>query len=98
MTTTKPKSTAKAVNKKVNFSLPAPSAEAVLVAGSFTSWQATPVALKKQKGGLWKTTVPLTPGTYEYRFVVDGQWTNDPTNSYRVPNGLGEENCVLVVG
>jgi 1,4-alpha-glucan branching enzyme len=89
--------TTKPTNKKVNFTLPAPAAQAVMVMGSFTNWQAAPVALKKQKSGVWKTTVPLTPGTYEYRFVVDGQWTNDPGNSTRVPNGLGDENCLLVV-
>jgi 1,4-alpha-glucan branching enzyme len=90
-TTTKP------TNKKVSFSLPAPDAQAVQVAGSFTNWQAAPVALKKQKAGLWKATVPLVPGTYEYRFLVDGQWANDPSNTRRVPNGLGEENCLLVI-
>jgi 1,4-alpha-glucan branching enzyme len=89
--------TTKPTNKKVNFTLPAPAAQAVLVVGNFTNWQAAPLPLKKLKGGLWKTTVPLTPGTYEYRFVVDGQWTNDPGNSARVPNGLGDENCLLVV-
>jgi len=89
--------TTKPTNKKINFSLPAPAAQAVLVVGSFTKWQAAPVALKKLKGGLWKATLPLDPGTYEYRFVVDGQWMNDPGNSVRVPNGLGDVNSVLVV-
>jgi len=41
--------------------------------------------------------MPRTPGRYEYRFVVDGQWRDDPACTERVPNGFGSENCVLRV-
>jgi len=83
--------------KKISFSLSAPAAQQVQVAGDFTQWDQAPVALKKQKGGIWKATVSLEAGRYEYRFLVDGLWQDDPSCAVRAPNGLGSENCVVVV-
>ena len=37
------------------------------------------------------------PGTYEYKFCVDGQWQPDPENPNFMPNDLGTLNSVLVV-
>ena len=82
---------------KVAFTLFAPDARNVLLAGNFTDWERAPLSLKKQKNGLWKTTLTLTPGAYEYRLLVDGQWRDDPDCPTRVPNGCGSENCVRVV-
>jgi len=82
---------------QVAFTLFAPDAQNVLLAGNFTNWDRSPVSLKKQKNGLWKTSLELPPGAYEYRLLVDGQWRNDPDCLKRVPNGCGSENCVRVV-
>jgi len=87
----------KIAKQKVIFSLLAPEAQVILLAGDFTGWQESPVLLKKQKGGLWKGTVSLAPGRYEYRLLVDGQWSDDPSCNLRVPNQHGGENCVCEV-
>ena len=60
------------------FSFHAPEAMSVLLVGEFTHWQENPISLKKQKNGTWKGTVSLPPGTYHYRFLVDGEWRDDP--------------------
>jgi 1,4-alpha-glucan branching enzyme len=86
-----------ATKQKVTFSLSAPQAQTVLLAGDFTNWQQSPVRLKKLKSGLWKTTVSLAPGTYEYRFIVDGQWQDDPKCTRRNWNRFGVQNCVCEV-
>jgi hypothetical protein len=39
----------------------------------------------------------LTPGTYEYCLVVDGQWMPDPLARETVPNPFGGRNSVLNV-
>lgn len=39
----------------------------------------------------------LAPGTYEYLFVVDGQWTPDPSALEVVPNPFGGCNSILKV-
>ena len=67
------------------------------MAADFTEWQQNAISLQKQKRGLWKTTVSLEPGSYEYRFLVDGQWRDNPDCSMRVRSPFGTENCVRVV-
>ncbi len=49
--------------RKVTFACTAPEAHEVSLAGNFTNWDQAPVRLKKSKGGLWQTTLALTPGT-----------------------------------
>ena len=83
--------------KKESFTYFAPSAENVLLAGDFTDWEQHPISLKKQKDGSWKATIPLEPGTHEYRFLVDGQWCDDESCPERKPNSFGELNCVREV-
>ncbi len=45
----------------------------------------------------WHLELELPPGTYEYRFVVDGEWGDDPEAARRVANPFGGENAVRVV-
>ena len=83
--------------QKVTFSYNAPEAQTVQVAGDFTGWQQAPLDLKKDKKGLWKKSVSLEPGKYEYRLLVDGQWRDDPQCTNRQPNQFGGQNCVCLV-
>lgn len=83
--------------KRVTFKLHAPQAHFVLLTGSFCDWQTNSIHLKKDKAGVWKTTISLPVGSYEYRFLVDGEWQDDPLCHERVPNPFGTENCVLHV-
>ena len=87
----------KALKQKVTFTFKAPQAESVLLAGDFTGWQQAPLAMKKNKGGVWKKTVALPQGKYEYRLLVDGQWQDDPQCPNREPNQFGGHNCVCIV-
>ena len=87
----------KIAKQKVTFTCTAPGAQSVLLAGDFTGWEQSPISLKKLKSGLWTTTVSLAPGRHEYRFLVDGEWRDDPECSIRLPNQFGGENCVCVV-
>ena len=82
---------------QVTFRLKEPGARRVSVVGTFSDWEKHPVELVKDTAGNWTATVPLMPGQYEYRFVVDGAWRNDPDCSERVANPFGTENCVLSV-
>jgi 1,4-alpha-glucan branching enzyme len=82
---------------KVTFALQAPEAKEVRVAGTFTDWEQAAMTLRKQKDGTWKKTVALPPGTYEYRFMVDGEWRDDPACPMRRPNHFGSQNCIRVV-
>jgi 1,4-alpha-glucan branching enzyme len=87
----------KSAGKKVRFEFPAQDAHEVCLAGNFNNWDVHANPMKKDKKGLWKATVPLAPGSYEYRYIVDGQWENDPACSSCVPNEFGGTNCIRMV-
>lgn len=86
-----------AKTKPQTFSITAPGASTVLLVGDFTHWQDQPISMVKRAHGVWTASVNLRPGTYHYRFLVDGQWRDDPQNTLRVPNPYGGENCVRAV-
>ena len=83
--------------QKQTFSCKAPAAVQVLLAGDFTHWLQHPIPLQKH-GDIWSATVSLTPGAHQYRFVVDGEWRDDPECKLRVPNCYGSENDLVEVG
>jgi 1,4-alpha-glucan branching enzyme len=83
--------------KKVQFELLAPDAQKVYLAGNFNNWDTRANLMKKDKKGIWKTIVSLKPGRYEYRFLVDGNWENDPSCCDCVPNEFGTQNCARIV-
>lgn len=81
-------------NKQQTFCITAPDAMKVMLVGDFTHWQEKPVQLKKEQGGVRRTTVALPPGTHHYRFIVDGEWCDDPDCTLRVPNPYGTQDSV----
>ena len=85
------------MKKRQAFSFTAPGALSVQLVGDFTHWQQRPINLRKEADGVWRTTVELEPGLHHYRFLVDGQWRNDPSCTLRVPNPFGSENSVRQV-
>jgi len=87
-------STKKQKAKKIEFSLLAPSAEKVFLAGDFNQWDLSSHPLKRDKNGRWKISLNLGPGRYEYRFWVDGAWRNDPSCCDVAENPFGTLNCL----
>jgi len=83
--------------RRVVFSLSAPDARNVKVAGDFTGWEDAACEMTRQRNGSWEATIALPPGQHEYRFIVDGQWADDPKCEVRKPNPFGGENCTRVV-
>ncbi|HOF18915.1 MAG TPA: isoamylase early set domain-containing protein [Phycisphaerae bacterium] len=80
----------------VRFSLqPTKGAAKVFLVGSFNEWQ--PQAMRKGKDGSFSATVDLPAGVYEYKFVVDGQWSVDPDHSDWSANPFGTMNSVVRV-
>ncbi len=84
-------------NKQVEFKISAPQAEKVLLTGEFNGWDHSSYLLKKYKGGTWKTNLRLKPGRYEYKFIVDGEWWDDPQCNIYVPNPFGTKNSVVEI-
>jgi 1,4-alpha-glucan branching enzyme len=84
--------------ERIRLGLYAPDAQAVFVAGSFNGWHPSTMPLERQADGRWVAEVVLEAGRHEYRFVVDGQWTDDPLSPAYASNPFGGLNCVLVAG
>ena len=90
--------TSRLKRKVVTFRLDAPGASSVALAGDFNGWDPNTHALRKRKDGVWWTTVRLSPGIYQYKFVVDrSEWWEDPANPSRAPNSYGSSNSVCEV-
>ena len=85
------------LTRKVQFEYPAPEAKEVCLVGEFNNWDTHANIMKKGEDGIWRTNLPLKPGRYEYRFLADGYWENDPYCPGCVPNELGSKNCVKIV-
>jgi 1,4-alpha-glucan branching enzyme len=83
--------------KKVDFNFSASHAGGVSIAGDFNDWNPGSHPMKKDKKGVWKISLNLAPGTYQYRFYVDGDWQNDPGCTSCVENPFGGQNCVRIV-
>jgi chromosome partitioning protein len=72
-------------------------ASQVLIAGDFNNWQPIATPMQARAPGEWTMRLPLRPGRYRYRFVVDGKWVTDPHNTYVEANQYGELNNVVEV-
>ncbi len=83
----------------VRFSLYAPGAERVSLAGDFNGWRTDEIVLSDATGrGHFSAALPLRPGRYAYMFVVDGKtWVTDPgADGYR-DDGFGNRNALVRV-
>jgi len=88
------------VDGGLRFVCRAPQAKRVQVAGDFNQWKPVDGESDMQptgEPGVWQKEVPLRPGRYAYRLVVDGRWMSDPANPYVETNPYGELNSVAEV-
>jgi 1,4-alpha-glucan branching enzyme len=81
-------------SRKQTFCFTEPTASSVLLVGDFTQWQQKAIPLQRGKDGAWSATVELAPGKHTYRFIVDGEWRDDPECTLRVPNPFGTQDMV----
>jgi hypothetical protein len=64
--------------QEIAFTYCAPTAKVVQVAGTFNDWRPEANPLEHKGSGEWAARLMLKSGQYEYRFVVDGVWVDDP--------------------
>ena len=84
--------------KRVRLEVEFPGAKEVYVAGDFNGWDPKARRMRRTRKGsdVFVVRLDLSPGRYEFKYVVDGEWVCDP-NLPRVPNAFGTENSVLIV-
>ncbi len=66
----------------------------VMIAGSFTGWEKKPCM---KEGNLWKARFKLLPGVHVYKYILDGEWKEDPKNPLKIPDGYGGYNSAFVL-
>jgi len=92
---------ASAAPKEVTVSFRDTAARDVRIAGDFNGWVPDKdVRSRLHVSGrerVWTKVLTLPPGTYRYRYLVDGQWREDPANPEQATAPLGGRHSVLVV-
>jgi hypothetical protein len=81
----------------VVFRIYAPGAGDVRVIGTFNEWMSEATPLRKRADGWWEARVVLTKGTYEYAYLVDGEYVTPPESLISVDDGFGRQNGVIEV-
>lgn len=84
---------------KVTFSVEAKTANQASVVGDFNNWSLEEGALSKLKNGTFKATFDLNKDAiYEFKYVVDGVFVNEPeADSFKWNDYAGAENSVLTI-
>ena len=88
----------KQIGRELVFCARFEGAKNVALAGDWNNWSpnVNPMEAGKRQGE-WRMRLPLAPGRYRYRLVVDGRWVTDPNNQYVETNQFGELNNVVEV-
>ena len=82
----------------VTFKIWDKSAREIYVIGDFNNWKPQErYKLIKGSNDMWEGTVRLSPGTYEYLFLVDGTKINDSSNKDAIKDYNGNKRSVLIV-
>lgn len=82
----------------VQFSLEAPGATSVAVAGDFSEWEGLNALTDVDGDGVWTGRIRLEPGVHQYMFVIDGSdWVTDPRAERYSDDGFGNRNAVIAV-
>jgi len=73
----------------------------VRIAGDFNGWVpdrgVRSLIASEGQSRVWTKILSLEPGTYQYRYVVDGEWREDPSNPQSEPGPTGQLNSILHV-
>jgi hypothetical protein len=72
------------------------AANVVALAGSFNNWNQSQFVFGREADE-WVCRIELEPGTYNYKFIVDGNWILDPANPNTQDDDYGVKNSVVIV-
>ncbi len=67
----------------------------VQVVGSFNNW--TPSGDFLLEDNVWKYSLKLSPGKYQYQLIINDEWMLDPQNPEKESNNIGGYNSVLTI-
>ncbi|MDD5408694.1 MAG: AAA family ATPase [Candidatus Omnitrophica bacterium] len=82
---------------EVTLTVKAPDAKEVYLAGEFNNWKLDENSRMTQNNGNWTKSINLNNGKYRYRFVIDGNWSEDPGNPLKQVNPYGTMDSLLEI-
>ena len=80
---------------EITLTVKAPEAKEVYLAGEFNNWKLDENSRMEQNNGNWSKRISLNNGKYRYRFVIDGNWSEDPNNPLKQVNPYGTMDSLL---
>lgn len=81
----------------VTFRIPSTLGQDIYIVGDFNNWIADENSRLTRENGCWKKDLNIKPGSYRYRFIIDGKWQEDPTNPNLEKNPFGEFDSLLKI-
>ncbi|WP_109434282.1 glycogen-binding domain-containing protein [Aquimarina sp. AU119] len=70
------------------------TARKVILSGSFNKWNEDLFRMTKNED-CWTLTLKIRPGEYQYKFIVDGDWIEDPDNPRKTINEFSGYNSLI---
>lgn len=71
-------------------------ADRIHLVGDFNDWDETATPMYQERDGFWRTELDLSRGyTYEFRYLIDGQWMSDSHADGFAENCFGVSNSVI---
>lgn len=67
---------------------------AVYLSGTFNNWSTMQLPMTHTDKG-WVVSIPMKPGRYLYKYIIDGRWTSDPDNLLKEPDGHSGKNSIV---
>jgi len=87
------------VKEGILFSYYSPGAGEVLLSGDFNGWKHGTLRLTKGQDNVWRIILQLAPKrSYDYKYIVDGNWITDPNNPDLNPDIAGGANSIVYIG
>lgn len=83
------------IGSSIEFRIYRPTAAFISLVGDFNNWNPEQDLLSRGKDGIWRLKKKLFPGTYRYKYIVDGDWVPDIYNRKSAADNAGEICSVI---
>lgn len=85
------------IGGEVEFCFYRREARQVFLCGDFNGWDRLALPMARLDGGWWKCRMHLAPGSYQFKYLADGEWHLDYAAFGMERGPLGIWNSVVLV-
>ncbi len=82
-------------NAAIEFRIYRPHARLISLVGDFNNWNPENDLLEKGRDGVWRLRKRLYPGTYRYKYIIDGTWSVDLYNRDSASDATGDVCSII---